>query len=578
LNAFAKQVFINLAVKTKRMLYILLIWLNATFLALVFGKATEFVLTRGRIELPITLSLLIGLVSLNLIVISIAIFSPITTTIQIAIEVVAALIFVVLLRNRVVNFVLPKLKFTWVSITLLVFFLYLLIYVCTKCYLPTSHYDEGLYYIQFVRWLQQYGFVNGLANLHHRFGFNSSWHGLAAFFDYPNTGYFFNDLNGLLFLLYTAYVFTRIIAISEGSRFFSDLVLVASWTALIYPKEDLVSIASHIFVNTISPDWASFIYVSLVIVLVLKHAEQTAAQKQYLELLIILLAAYCFTVKLVNVTVLLVPTYLIIAAMWSGAYQRAAGLLACSAAVILPWICSNVILSGYLVFPIVHTQITFLDWGVPQNYVNELVDYTRIWAKTNGRPDVYTTLSAPELLAYWFRHQSSFIQTVYVIMCGTWAALGLFFMLEKRRLNEKFFEKHQNHLLVCLTCILGEIFWLFNAPDFRFSASFILSGLFLGLALVLNRLKRWHTIVMLTIAFGCLVSLNGSHLRDAFLSDQFPVLTEIETEIQNGIRIPVSTDQCFDSPIPCTPRTELAKGHVLLRDSRALHHGFIIQH
>jgi hypothetical protein len=45
-------------------------------------------------------------------------------------------------------------------------------------------YDTGLYHYQLVRWLTEYGTVRGLALLHFRFGFTSSWFALAAPFDF----------------------------------------------------------------------------------------------------------------------------------------------------------------------------------------------------------------------------------------------------------------------------------------------------------------------------------------------------------------------------------------------------------
>lgn len=44
------------------------------------------------------------------------------------------------------------------------------------------HYDTGLYHAQAIRWIEEYGVVPGLANLHSRFGYNSASFALSAFF------------------------------------------------------------------------------------------------------------------------------------------------------------------------------------------------------------------------------------------------------------------------------------------------------------------------------------------------------------------------------------------------------------
>ena len=47
--------------------------------------------------------------------------------------------------------------------------------------------DTDSYHIQAVKWIQEYGSVPGIANLHLRFGFNSSWFISIALFSYPSS-------------------------------------------------------------------------------------------------------------------------------------------------------------------------------------------------------------------------------------------------------------------------------------------------------------------------------------------------------------------------------------------------------
>lgn len=48
---------------------------------------------------------------------------------------------------------------------------------------PVIWYDTGLYHFQFVNWLSKFGTVPGLALLHFRLGFTSSWFAFAAPFN-----------------------------------------------------------------------------------------------------------------------------------------------------------------------------------------------------------------------------------------------------------------------------------------------------------------------------------------------------------------------------------------------------------
>ena len=44
------------------------------------------------------------------------------------------------------------------------------------------HYDSDLYHAQSIRWIEEYGVVPGLGNLHERFAYNSSFFALSALF------------------------------------------------------------------------------------------------------------------------------------------------------------------------------------------------------------------------------------------------------------------------------------------------------------------------------------------------------------------------------------------------------------
>ena len=45
-----------------------------------------------------------------------------------------------------------------------------------------EHYDTYLYHAQAIRWIEEYGVVPGLGNLHHRFAYNNSVFSLQALF------------------------------------------------------------------------------------------------------------------------------------------------------------------------------------------------------------------------------------------------------------------------------------------------------------------------------------------------------------------------------------------------------------
>jgi len=75
------------------------------------------------------------------------------------------------------------------------------ILIIAQCSTAPYVIDNESYYIQTIKWLNEYGYVKGLANLHIFFGQTSGWHIAQSAFNlsflYPN----FNDLSGFCLLL-----------------------------------------------------------------------------------------------------------------------------------------------------------------------------------------------------------------------------------------------------------------------------------------------------------------------------------------------------------------------------------------
>jgi len=59
--------------------------------------------------------------------------------------------------------------------------------------------DNESYYIQTIKWLNEYGWVKGLANLHIFLIHGSPWHALQAAYNFNFIADLFNDINGFLF-------------------------------------------------------------------------------------------------------------------------------------------------------------------------------------------------------------------------------------------------------------------------------------------------------------------------------------------------------------------------------------------
>ena len=85
-----------------------------------------------------------------------------------------------LCRKRIAGIFRDKKEKTgWGRALLCGFLVLLFAYGSSRGYM---HFDTGLYHTQSIRWIEEYGVVPGLANLHSRFGYNSAAFALCALY------------------------------------------------------------------------------------------------------------------------------------------------------------------------------------------------------------------------------------------------------------------------------------------------------------------------------------------------------------------------------------------------------------
>lgn len=72
-------------------------------------------------------------------------------------------------------------------------------------------YDTSLYHVQAIEWIEKYGVVKGLGNLHNRLAYNSSFFALQALFSWNSiVGQSLHGMNCFLALFFSSYSIFRI--------------------------------------------------------------------------------------------------------------------------------------------------------------------------------------------------------------------------------------------------------------------------------------------------------------------------------------------------------------------------------
>ena len=222
--------------------------------------------------------------------------------------------------------------------------------------------DTGIYHAQAIRWIETYKAVPGLANLHQRFGYNSSWLVANALFSLSFLKIqSFHLLPSTLFVVMVAYFFSGIFGIAGGSRKFSDLGKAAFFVAafLLLPQE--VSSPGTDLPVTLMTWFICCEWIRLV------EDPQPEDAKKCLWLSVITL--FCATIKLSSVPLLIFVIWFLVKEL-KGKRWRSILVVAAAAVIIIgPFIGRNIVISGHLFYPGLKSDPIHVEWAVPQDSV-----------------------------------------------------------------------------------------------------------------------------------------------------------------------------------------------------------------
>lgn len=436
-----------------------------------------------------------------------------------------------------------------------VVFLLLVVFALYLSSRQSLAYDEGLYYIQFIKWMQQYPVVPGLANLHERFGFNSHWHVLSALFNGSFlTGEATNQLNGLLYLLVAVYLLP---ALGAAPRDISWWMKAGLLVGMHLPMVLVYNMTAP------SADMAVFYLCALLLVLWMEAIADTNGEPGEGDCFFVFLCAtFLVTVKVSAVTVLLLPAWLWIRAIRSGAGREAILLTLLPVLILLPWLARNLILSGYLVYPFEKIDLFSFDWKCPPPGVTKVRELIKIWAYYLVRdPAVFDAPNFQERVRIWFLHNLRLYD-----QCMLLAMILLPFALWWRR---RVLPRGLVYWVLFLYAGLG--FWFLQAPDPRFAYGFLVPAcILLGYLLLMN--VRSLRCLQLTIVMALLVMQAATLFLYRHLHRQFIQQGAIERVTANGWLMPqpyfektvvrhtapfiyytpLNSDRCWDAPLPCT--------------------------
>ena len=365
------------------------------------------------------------------------------------------------------------------------------------------HYDSDLYHAQAIHWIESFGIVPGLGNLHSRLAYNSSSFALTALYSFAFVnGQSYHVCAGFISLILTKVCFENARPIAHWNRLkVSDFVRVA---ALVY--------VFGIFGEMVSPESDYFALTALLYIFIrwIDHLEAEDSNAEVFAGLS-MLAVWAVTVKLSVAVILLFAIYPIVLFIKEKRTGKIIRYLVCAAVIALPYLIRNIMISGWLLYPSTAIDICSADWKIPKGAA--AYDAREIMIYGRGYTDAASAsrIKIGEWFPHWFGSLgmtdrilvTASIASVIILLVQTVAAL-------KRWTDSNAALKHEADSMSVMECRNGSESdvkpWRDITPGMLF-ISWIAAGSFLFWLLTSPLIRYGRVLILLlpSLIFGQII-------------------------------------------------------------------------
>lgn len=323
-------------------------------------------------------------------------------------------------------------------------------------------FDEGLYHASYISWMNDYGLVKGLGNVHGRLAFNSNWHFFSSLFNGKvilNQPY--NQLNGI-FLINTIMFINQEKRLNVLNKSYLNVFLILIFCPLLFVYHVIDPSADYIVLV-----W------TMVIIYELFYLKKNDAGKL---IMLILSIIFVVTIKLsvAPLCIFLFPLSWYLIKTNAISYR----FLSVAVSIVLLWVLSNIILSGYIVYPYLSAEFISPSWKVPLNVAdNEINGINYAMASRWSGENLYdiVNMSKIDLLKLYLLKARIFEKVLLVSSISLMVAISYFH-----------YKDTSIRKVILIWYIGGFLMVLLSAPDLRFYAAYTFSAL----AILLSNIKK----------------------------------------------------------------------------------------
>ncbi len=253
-------------------------------------------------------------------------------------------------NNRIKLFLSAFKQFSKSEILLLLAIILPIIYQSAQA---TKINDNGGYYQPTIAWMEQFGLVKGLANIYPALGLFSSWHSLTALFDLNQSGLgSYHQINGFLLTWFVIWIFR------EWKLNLNGIFKFALIGILLY-----VLVFGFFFLSAPNADLPIICFSGLLTFQLLTQKEN------YHPLIWWIICIGLFIIKPPASTALVFAFIVLFDKKFS--LKSKLNSLTIITPILFILIFKNVMLSGYVLYPMNQPDLLNVEWKVPKNW-NEL--------------------------------------------------------------------------------------------------------------------------------------------------------------------------------------------------------------
>ncbi|MCM1145937.1 MAG: hypothetical protein NC318_10405 [Blautia sp.] len=337
------------------------------------------------------------------------------------------------------------------------------------------HYDTDLYHAQSIRWIEEYGVVKGLGNLHCRLAYNSASFALSALYSMAFLGgQSYHCAAGFL-------AFLLAMVCLEGMSLFrrkylkpSDFARVAGIYYLLIIYDEMVSPASDYFM----------VLTAFYLIIRWMDLLEEGQTEIFPFAMLCVLGVYLMTIKLSAACILLLVLKPALRLLREKRWKEICMYLLLGIVTGTPFLIRNVLISGWLVYPFTSIDFFPVDWKIPQGIAEYDAKEIQVWGRG------YSDVAGYDMPFYqwapaWFRGISG-MDKLLVLAAGAAVIVFLLRLLLFLRQYLLFFLRRKSGKLeavsvecggdklflegVIISCFL---FWLFTSPLIRYGCVYV---------------------------------------------------------------------------------------------------------